>query len=265
MHPDIRSSVPGKCRLCGMALAPIPRARVGEYRMEVTAARDARRNSAGSSPALIRLALHDPDGKPVIALTPVHERPIHLFVVDRTLEFFAHVHPEPAAGGGFDVAIPMPAGEYAVIADFLPQNGTPQTLQRMIATPGYRGPLFSATPAPSVDLGTEKIVDGIRVRAAVDRLKGGRDSLFAFTLTDALTGAPVSDLEPFLGAPGHMLIVSADLTEASHVHPEEPSATGPTVSFHPVMPAAGLYKLWVQFQRRGHVVTVPFVFEVGEP
>jgi len=30
------------------------------------------------------------------------------------------------------------------------------------------------------------------------------------------------------------------------------------------MPAAGLYKLWVQFQRKGQVITVPFVVMVGE-
>ena len=57
------------------------------------------------------------------------------------------------------------------------------------------------------------------------------------------------DLEPFLGAAGHMLIVNAELTEASHAHPERQAARGPSVSFHPLMPAAGLYKLWVQFQR----------------
>ena len=31
------------------------------------------------------------------------------------------------------------------------------------------------------------------------------------------------------------------------------------------MPAPGLYKLWLQFQRRGTVTTVPFVVSVDEP
>ena len=245
-----------------MGLTLIPPARIGEYRMDVALARRPR----GANLATLRITLREPDGGALVtALTPVHERPVHLFVVDRALDYFAHVHPERAAGGAFEIAVPLPAGEYAVIADFLPQGARPQTVQRMIATADYRGPLFPAAPALAVDLATEKTVDGVRVRATVDRLKGSRDSLFQFTLSDASSGAPISDLEPFLGAPGHMLIVSADLTEASHIHPEEAEARGPSVSFHPVLPAAGLYKLWVQFQRRGRVVTVPFVFAVEEP
>ena len=96
-------------------------------------------------------------------------------------------------------------------------------------------------------------------------LKAGREALLRFTLADAATGTAISDLEPFLGAAGHMLIVSADLTDANHAHPEEQAARGPSVSFQPRMPAAGLYKLWVQFQRKGQVITVPFVVSVAEP
>jgi hypothetical protein len=62
-----------------------------------------------------------------------------------------------------------------------------------------------------------------------------------------------------------MLIVNADLTEADHAHPEEATASGPSVSFQPMMPAAGPYKIWVQFQRKGRVITVPFVVQVAEP
>jgi hypothetical protein len=60
-----------------------------------------------------------------------------------------------------------------------------------------------------------------------------------------------------------MLMVAADLTEAIHGHPED---RGPqsTVTFEPLIPAAGTYKLWVQFQRQGQVLTAPFVIQVTE-
>jgi hypothetical protein len=61
-----------------------------------------------------------------------------------------------------------------------------------------------------------------------------------------------------------MMIVNADLTEADHVHPEEPATRGPTITFQPMMPAAGIYKLWLQFQRHGTVITVPFVIAVAD-
>jgi hypothetical protein len=56
-----------------------------------------------------------------------------------------------------------------------------------------------------------------------------------------------------------MLIVRGDLSDAVHAHPEEAVTGGPTVSFHPLLPAEGDYKLWIQVQRRGKVITVPFV------
>jgi hypothetical protein len=83
-----------------------------------------------------------------------------------------------------------------------------------------------------------------------------------FTVTDAATGEPVTDLEPYLGAPAHMLIVRADLGDAVHAHPEELETTGPTVSFHPILPSAGEFRLWIQFQRRGQVSTHPFTLTV---
>ena len=59
-----------------------------------------------------------------------------------------------------------------------------------------------------------------------------------------------------------MLLVKADLTESNHVHPEEVATRGPVITFQPLMPAPGLYKLWLQFQRHGTVITVPFVISV---
>jgi hypothetical protein len=85
-----------------------------------------------------------------------------------------------------------------------------------------------------------------------------------FQIADATTGAPVNNLEPYLGAAGHMLVVSDDGATAIHAHPEGGPTSGPTVTFEPMFPAAGLYKLWVQFQRKGQVVTAPFVIAVEE-
>ena len=109
----------------------------------------------------------------------------------------------------------------------------------------------------------EQTADGVRVRLEADSLRALRPSALRFVVTDASTGKPVVDLEPYLGAPGHLLIVDSDLKFAIHGHPEGQSS-GPEVAFDPVLPSAGRYKLWVQFQRNGRVVTVPFVIEVPE-
>jgi hypothetical protein len=69
-------------------------------------------------------------------------------------------------------------------------------------------------------------------------------------------------MEPYLGASGHLLIVSSDLTKAIHAHPEATSGSGPDVAYRALFPVAGMYKLWIQVQRRGRVSTAPFVIRV---
>jgi hypothetical protein len=262
MHPDIRSSVAGKCPLCRMELVPIPPPRVGEYRMDVaiTAA------AGGRGASKLRLTIRDPEtDRPVASFATIHERLLHLFLIDRQLEYFRHVHPEQVSDGIFELRENIPPGQFMVIADFLPLSGRPQMLQRAIVTPGYRAALFPAPPNLTPDALSEKIDHGIRVKLDATALKAGKEATLRFTLTDASSNTPVSDLEPFLGAPGHVLLVSTDLTESNHVHPEEPATRGPVITFQPLMAAPGLYKLWLQFQRGGVVSTVSFVISVVGP
>ncbi len=262
MHPDIRSSTAGKCPLCRMELVPIPPPRLGEYWMDVAVTA----GPGGRGASKLRLTLEDPiTRRPVSAFATIHERLLHLFVIDRQLEYFRHLHPQQLADGTFELRENIPPGEFMVIADFLPMNGRAQMLQRAIVTPGYRGSLFPAVAHLNSDVGLEKTGDGVRVSLQASGLKAGKEATLSFTLTDAVTKAPVTDLEPFLGAPGHMLLVNANLTDANHVHPEEPATTGPVITFQPLMPAPGMYKIWLQFQRRGTVTTVPFVVSVDEP
>jgi hypothetical protein len=262
MHPDIRSSTSGRCPLCAMELVPIPPPQLGEYRMDVAVTPGA----GGRGASRLRMTLRDPvSNRPASGFTTVHEKLLHLFIIDRKLEFFRHVHPQLVGDGTFEWREALPPGEFVVIADFLPQGGRAQMLQRAIVTPGYRGSVFPSTPDLASDWSTEKSIDNVRVKLDVANARAGKEAVLTFRLADAQSGNPISDLEPFLGAPGHMLVVNADLTEADHVHPEEPATRGPVVTFQPLMPAAGTYKLWFQFQRHGTVTTVPFVIAVTGP
>ena len=254
MHPDVRSGRPGKCPQCGMDLVPIPPPKVGEYRMDVAVQRTARGADG------VRLTIREPDTNAVVtAFETVHEKTFHLFVVSRDLEYFAHVHPLAQKDGSFLVKHPLMPGEYMLIADFLPVGGTTQLLQRAVVV-GVRSRFSQPPVRENRDLTPrETVVDGVRVALKVEDMAAGKDACLTFTLTDAATGVAVNDLQPFLGAPAHMLMVRADLTDAVHAHPEELMTGGPTVSFHPLIPAAGPYKLWVQFRRGERDSTASFV------
>ncbi len=258
MHVDVRSPTGGSCPICSMALVRIPPPRVGEYRLDVSLLP---RPGGGSSG--LTIVVRDPDtGERVLRFIVVHERQLHLFIISRDLTRFAHVHPQRREDGTFELEHDMAAGEYMLIADFLPADGTAQLVQRAVVTPGYAGPLF-ATSMP-ISSPREQVTGGLRIRLDSEALRPRRESLLRFLLSDVDSGLPVTDLEPYLGAAGHMLIVSNDLSTAIHGHPEGILTSGPVVTFGSVFPAPGVYKLWVQFQRRGQVVTTSFVVTVQE-
>ena len=261
MHVDVRSPTGGSCPICSMALVRIPPPRVGEYRLDVSLLP---RPGGGSSG--LTMVVRDPDtGERVSRFIEVHERQLHLFIISRDLTRFAHVHPRRREDGTFELQHDMAAGEYMLIADFLPADGTAQLVQRAVVTPGYAGPLFAAAALPTPSASPqEQVAGGLRIRLESDALRPRRESLLRFLLSDADSGLPVTDLEPYLGAAGHMLIVNSDLSSAIHGHPEATRTSGHVVTFGSVFPAPGAYKLWVQFQRRGQVVTASFVVTIQE-
>jgi hypothetical protein len=251
MHPDERSTVKGACAICGMTLVRMPAASFVTYPVDL-------RVTPTLAGARLRLAVTNTATHALVRrFAIVDERPMHLFVVGADLEFFAHQHPVPQPDGLFmlDVTLPKP-GPYMAIAEFLPEGGTPQISQQLFTT----GEAFGRPANPSVDV-APKTVDGLRVTIDASRVTAGDGKPLVFRIDEAATGAPVTDLEPYLGASAHLLMVPIDLTEAIHGHPVE-AVRGPSLSFAPLVPRAGRYKIWIQVQRGGRVSTAAFVVDV---
>jgi hypothetical protein len=82
----------------------------------------------------------------------------------------------------------------------------------------------------------------------------------------------VRDIEPYLGAWGHSLIVSEDLARVIHAHPVEmlpdgrPSGRGgPTLTFKAALPEPGTYRIWTQIKRNGQIATAVFTVSAAPP
>lgn len=224
---------------------------------------------AGRSQRLKLRVKHPASDATVQKFVEVHERIFHLFVISQDLRHFEHTHPTLATDGSLEVDITLPRpGAYQLYTDFLPEGGTPQLLQRALLTSGFAGDPESGRARLAADL-RDKTDGNLTVAlqiSAGEGLVAGRQEMFRMRLSDTNTKLPIRDLEPFLGAPAHALIVSEDLVDALHSHPVEEFSrpTGPDIVFDAVFPRPGFYKLWVQFQRQGRVALVSFVLPVSD-
>jgi hypothetical protein len=190
------------------------------------------------------------DGGTVTKFDVEHEKRLHLVLVRRDGSGFQHIHPEMAADGTWSVPLTLPAaGSYRVFADFKPENGTTTTLGTDIQVAGTYEPKQYDTDT------RESTVDGYTVRLDGD-LKPGAESEVITTVTR--NGQPVTDLQPYLGANGHLVALrSADLAYL-HVHPMEAPGAGPEVKFMVQVPTSGRYRLFLDFQHEGKVRTAEF-------
>jgi hypothetical protein len=273
MHPEIHQAQEGACPKCGMPLSTVKPSVRGAYRLEVVSSPPAPK--PGDAVRLHFVVTHPETGARVRDYVLNHERFFHLFIVSADMNEYQHIHPQLEPDGSFKVETTLPrAGLYKLHSDFFPTGGTLQVLHRELATAGYRA--TSAKPAPAAlvaDTSFTKTVDGMKVSLnwGGGELTPGAFVRLKYALVDARTGAPVRDLEPYLGAWGHTLILDADQSDYLHSHPTEslPEGVereslrgGPVVEFGAMFPEAGLYRIWTQFQRDGCVSTVSFTIHV---
>ncbi|MER7590250.1 hypothetical protein ABTW72_22205 [Micromonospora sp. NPDC127501] len=201
-----------------------------------------------------------PDGRPVTRYDVAHDKQMHLIVARRDLSGFRHVHPELAPDGTWRVDTPLAGpGQWRAFADFTPTGGEPLTLGVDVTVPGEltERPL----PAPA----TSTTVDGYTVTLTGAPQPGRTSSL---TLTISRDGQPVTDLEPYLGAYGHLVALRRGNLAYLHVHPDGTpgdgrTRPGPAVTFLAEVPSAGSYRLYLDFQHGGRVHTAEFTVVAG--
>jgi hypothetical protein len=196
-----------------------------------------------------------PDATPVTTFAVEHDKRLHLVLVRRDGSGFQHLHPEMAPDGTWTTPLTLPeAGSYRVFADFRPDGGPKTTLGADIQVPGAFGPRQYTTDNRS------STVDGYTVTLSGD-LQAGAESVV--TASVAKDGLPVTDLQPYLGANGHLVALrSADLAYL-HVHPQAAPGHGPDVTFAVDVPTNGRYRLFLDFQHENQVRTAQFTLHAG--
>lgn len=269
MHPDVMSATPGKCPRCSMDLVGGSPITMPDFRLEVQMTP---RVLKAGQPVKFRFTVHHPlTGAQAREFATMHDKLFHLFVVSRDLEEFAHLHPEPHADGSFTIEYTLPKpGHYTLYSDFLAVGGGAQVVATPLVTAGFDGDLIASQAKLTPDMPWVRTADGVRVELLNSHTEfiGGEEIDLIFRFSDAKTDAPITDLQRYLGAWGHLLILSEDMTEYVHAHPREetqpmPGAGptgGPEIIFDALPPKPGRYRAWLQFQRNDRLSTVSFTF-----
>ncbi len=214
-------------------------------------------------PTELRIRIKDRDRVTLKAYEQHHEKLMHLIVVNRELTHFDHLHPEPLEQGSFTAAVTFPGeGAYKLFADFVPEGRMNATVSDWI-TVGEAAvqeePIMLLPDDREV-----KTTGSLAVSLALSSHRAGDNAALTFKLQDAETMNSITDLEPYLGEIGHVVILSSDAEQYLHVHPSADAGTGPEAAFQAVFPQAGSYKLWGQFMHRGELHTIPYVVEITE-
>ena len=208
----------------------------------------------------------------------MHDKLYHLFVISRDMEEFAHIHPEASSRtdrSRSSTRCPSP-DTTCCSRTSCRRAAARRSSATPIVTAGVETDIIAAQAKLTPDAAWDKTVDGVQGRdpqRAADG-SGRRGGGFAVPLHRCATqDTPVTDLQRYLGAFGHLLILSEDMTEYVHAHPREetqpdpnaPMTGGPEVLFDALLPKPGRYRAWLQFQRGGKLTTVSFTFAAPRP
>jgi hypothetical protein len=198
------------------------------------------------------------DGEPVRDFDVEHTKQMHLIVVRRDMAGFQHLHPEMDDSGRWSTPIEIPeAGSYRVFADF-GRDDESTTLAADLAVDGETTWRTLPEDAP-----TTTTAGGYEVTLAGEESVVGQASDVEFSVTR--NGQPI-EVEPYLGADGHLVALREGDLAFLHTHPSEHEAGHgheEAIQFTTEYPTAGRYRLFLQFKHGGEVQTAEFTRTVG--
>jgi hypothetical protein len=206
---------------------------------------------------LLRFVIKDDAGKAVTEYQKAHDKDLHLILASRDLNTFHHVHPTLGSDGTWSIPVDLAkAGDYRVFADFTPakKGASDLTLGADLAVGGSYAPQALPAQKPTAE------VDGYTVTLDGKLTPGTMSDL---ELNVSKDGKPITDLQPYLGAYGHLVALRSGDLAYVHVHPTgEPgdgtTEPGPGISFMTTVPSSGTYRLFLDFRHEGKVHTAAF-------
>ncbi len=217
-------------------------------------------------------------GETVKNFEVVHEKLMHMILVNKNLDGFQHLHPEyDSVTGVFtvkDITFPND-GQYMIYLDFVAQAGgenPDKMVPQMIAEKLVVGNKTN-TPVQKLTLDITdtndtiiKNVDNYKVTLSsheqnLNQLTRSTQNKLRF-IVDDIEGKKINPLEKYLGTYGHLVIIHEETHQYIHAHPLETGASN-SMEFDVAFPLEGTYKLFFQFQHDGTVHRTEYGVSVG--
>lgn len=273
MHPEVTSNQPGQCSKCGMNLEHTDHVSNGKtYRIDFKA--EPAQLEAGKEGILSFTPKEEGNDKALVPLDVVHDKKMHLIIVSKDLSYFEHIHPEYQSDGSYKIAVlakdeaysqgmgynetkfPF-GGEFIMYQDYSPTGASHQLSRIPVTVKGKEKPAVKYTSENRT-----WSANGYKVDLSFDKeVKIGSPLTMKVNITK--DGKPVTNLDNYLGALGHMVVISEDTQNYLHVHPMESDKKGPEIMFHTAFEKPGIYRAFLQFMHEGEVQTSDYVIKVN--
>ncbi|GDX61992.1 hypothetical protein LBMAG33_3020 [Candidatus Levyibacteriota bacterium] len=209
-----------------------------------------------------------------------HEKIMHFILVRKDLQQFQHLHPDyNESTGEFKVDVTFPTdGPYRIFPDFTPGEENPQKLPVTVFEDINVGNISKyQAQAVTADTQSKKTFEGYDITFTVPAsLKKQQELTYELTIQQG--GKPVANLQSYLGALGHSVILKEGTLDFIHTHALEgdnaehggghmesstTASTGPDIKFATTFPESGKYKIFTQFQHQGKVLTTDYIIDVN--
>ena len=215
-----------------------------------------------NTPTTLQIEVQDKNGNAIVQFDQFQEQIMHLIAVSSDLQVFQHLHPIYKGNGRFEVGPQFPqSGNYTLFSDYQPKGQAEQVSVLKTQVTGNNPPAAEVNWSRTKTF-NETIVGFAPTQATI---RAGQEVVLRFNLQDATSDQPVTDLQPYLGEKGHLVILrqSSELTQENYIHAHAVHKTPANqVHFATRFPQPGRYKLWGQFNRNGKIITADFWVEV---
>ncbi|UYZ64877.1 heavy metal-binding domain-containing protein [Hymenobacter weizhouensis] len=258
MHPEVTSTKAGdNCPKCGMKLEHTDKPAGDGKTYQMNLSTQPAQLAAGQAATLSFLPQVVGQEQAPVPLAVVHEKKMHLIIVSRDLSEFYHEHPEFTAAGRYDVPFTFKTGgDYVLFQDYTPSGSSHQLGRQQVSVTGPK-----KAPVKFSQDQMQWRQDGYQATLSFDKpVQAGQ--LLGMRIDVQQDGQPVTDLDNYLGALGHVVVISKDTQDYLHVHPNDQADRGPRIGFNTTFDKPGLYRVFLQFNHGGKIHTGDFTVNV---